>query len=69
MYINLSYEDNKIERWCILMTKNSGVKCSVQQCKHNENEQYCNLQTIQIGTHEQNPKMDQCTDCQSFELK
>lgn len=51
------------------MDRNSGVKCSVEQCKYNEEKKYCNLQVIQVGTHEQNPKMDQCTDCQSFELK
>lgn len=51
------------------MSKNSGVKCSVQQCVHNEAQEYCNLTTIQVGTHEQNPTMDQCTDCQSFKLK
>lgn len=51
------------------MAKNSGVKCSVEQCKYNEEKQYCNLQVIQVGTHEKNPTMDQCTDCQSFELK
>ena len=28
-----------------------------------------NLSTIQVGTHEANPTMVECTDCQSFKLK
>ncbi|SHH80372.1 protein of unknown function [Clostridium collagenovorans DSM 3089] len=52
------------------MSKNSSIKCSVQQCKHHDcGEDYCTLSVIQVGTHEQNPKMDQCTDCKSFQLK
>ena len=31
--------------------------------------QYCGLNTIQVGTHEANPTMAECTDCQSFKLK
>ena len=43
--------------------------CSVQSCAHHcKNEQYCGLDTIQVGTHEANPAKDQCTDCQSFKL-
>ena len=41
--------------------------CSVSifayDCK---DAQYCGLNAIQVGTHEANPTMDQCTDCQSF---
>ena len=43
--------------------------CTVNSCAHHcKNEQYCGLDTIQVGTHEANPTMDQCTDCQSFKL-
>jgi hypothetical protein len=50
-------------------TKNPGVNCSVHQCKYNEANQYCTLNVIKIGTHEQNPTVDECTDCQSFEMR
>ena len=34
------------------------------------NGSYCTLNQIKIGkTHEQNPKVVECTDCESFELK
>ena len=42
---------------------------AARPCAHHcKNEQYCGLDTIQVGTHEANPTMDQCTDCQSFKL-
>lgn len=49
--------------------QNSGVKCSVQECKYNAEQKYCTLEEIQVGTHEANPSVPECTDCQSFELK
>lgn len=52
------------------MNKNPSIKCSVQQCKyHNCQENYCTLNEIKVGTHEANPTVAECTDCQSFELK
>lgn len=52
------------------MAKNSSIKCSVQQCKHHDSgENYCTLESIQVGTHEQNPTVVECTDCQSFVCK
>lgn len=52
------------------MSKNSSIKCSVQQCKfHDCCEDYCTLDEIKVGTHEKNPTEAQCTDCQSFVLK
>ena len=49
---------------------NNSIKCHVDQCSHHcESKEYCSLDTITVGTHESNPTMDQCTDCQSFELK
>ncbi len=49
---------------------NRSIKCTVEQCvNHCTNEQYCSLDCITVGTHETNPTMDQCTDCQSFQLK
>lgn len=52
------------------MEKNSSIKCSVEQCKyHSNSENYCTLESIQIGTHEANPTVVECTDCESFEVK
>ena len=52
------------------MEKNSSIKCSVQQCKyHASSENYCTLNAIQVGTHEANPTVPECTDCKSFVLK
>ncbi|HBB30206.1 MAG TPA: DUF1540 domain-containing protein [Clostridiales bacterium] len=52
------------------MNKNNSIKCSVQQCKFNNNsESYCTLNEIMIGTHEKNPTVVECTDCQSFKVK
>ena len=49
-------------------TPNKAIHCSVTKCAHHcQNEQYCGLNSIRVGTHEANPSMDQCTDCQSFE--
>lgn len=49
---------------------NQSIKCTVSQCKyHCENENYCSLDCIQIGTHETNPTVKQCTDCMSFDVK
>lgn len=52
------------------MNKNESIKCSVQQCKYNDNSvEYCTLNAIQVGTHEANPTVPECTDCKSFVLK
>lgn len=49
---------------------NEAIKCTVGNCKnHNCVNNYCTLECIQVGTHEANPTMDQCTDCKSFILK
>ena len=47
--------------------KNSNIHCSVTQCKHNMvNENYCGLDCICVGTHESNPTVPECTNCDSF---
>ncbi len=46
---------------------NYSIKCNVTSCaNHCSTDNYCALDCICVGTHETNPKMDQCTDCQSF---
>ena len=48
-------------------TPNKAIRCTVETCaNHCKSEAYCGLSAIQVGTHEANPTMDQCTDCQSF---
>lgn len=49
---------------------NKAIACSVSQCQHHcDAENYCSLSQIQIGSHEANPTVEQCTDCMSFEKK
>ena len=36
---------------------------------HSGSENYCSLKAIRVGTHEANPTMIECTDCQSFEYR
>ena len=47
--------------------KNPSIHCTVTQCQHNlGTEQYCGLNSISVGTHESNPTVPECTDCESF---
>jgi hypothetical protein len=47
--------------------KNDHIKCSVSQCQHNMvTENYCGLNCISVGTHEDDPTVPECTDCNSF---
>ena len=46
------------------------IRCSVVQCKnHCDTKDYCALESITVGTHEANPTVCQCTDCESFQPK
>ena len=46
---------------------NKCIACTVQSfAYHCDTENYCSLERIQVGTHESDPKQDQCTDCMSF---
>ena len=50
--------------------KNPSIHCTVSQCAHHcMNENYCSLESINVGTHETNPTMTQCVDCNSFRRK
>ncbi len=49
---------------------NKSIKCTVTQCSYHCNtDNYCSLDCISVGTHEANPTMVQCTDCESFRAK
>ena len=50
------------------MQRNEAISCTIQNCKHHwKNADYCSLAHINVGTHEANPTVIECTDCQSFE--
>lgn len=43
---------------------NKSIECSVNQCAYHCNqENYCSLNKISVGTHEANPTVVECTDC------
>ncbi len=47
--------------------KNPNIHCTVKQCENNcVSEDYCSLEAIKVGTHESDPKVPECTDCNSF---
>ena len=49
---------------------NYSIECSVKNCaNHCENANYCSLDKIMVGTHEANPTVCQCVDCESFVKK
>lgn len=49
---------------------NPSIKCSVTQCQnHSCSENYCSLDSVDIGTHEPDPTVCQCVDCESFIAK
>lgn len=49
---------------------NKSIHCTVSQCKYNNTqEHYCSLDSIKVGTHEPNPTVPKCTDCESFAVK
>lgn len=51
-------------------TPNQCIQCSVFQCKHHcDDANYCTLEKVEIGTHEADPTVKQCTDCMSFDRK
>ncbi|MBE6569723.1 MAG: DUF1540 domain-containing protein [Ruminococcaceae bacterium] len=48
---------------------NHCISCSVTNCaNHAQSENYCALDRVVIGTHEANPTVTQCVDCESFVL-
>ena len=55
---------------CNCNNANHAIECTVTNCRnHCDSANYCSLDRIQVGTHEMNPTMDQCTDCKSFQMK
>lgn len=51
-------------------TRNPGIRCTVEQCRYNLcSENACCLGTVRIGTHETDPSVKECVDCDSFEKR
>ena len=49
---------------------NKHIGCTIHNCEHHCCcDDYCSLDKIEIGTHEANPTVCQCTDCMSFKAK
>ncbi|MBP5605019.1 MAG: DUF1540 domain-containing protein [Ruminiclostridium sp.] len=49
---------------------NKCIECTVSNCTHHcGSSNFCSLDSIRIGTHENNPEVEQCTDCLSFSMK
>jgi len=46
---------------------NKAIACTIYNCvNHCDDEEFCSLKKIQVGTHETDPDQVECTDCQSF---
>ena len=61
---------NKNNGGNITMSKNSCIHCDVASCKYNmDSEHFCTLDSIKIGTHEADPQVPECVDCESFVKK
>lgn len=51
-------------------TPNRSIHCTVRSCAHHcGEEQYCALDRIEVGTHEEHPTQAECTDCMSFRVR
>ena len=51
-------------------TPNQSIKCTVTNCAHHcQDQNYCGLNAITVGTHETNPTKVECTDCESFRMR
>lgn len=49
---------------------NHSIKCSVTECTHHaQGDNYCALSQIMVGTHENDCKDANGTDCESFKSK
>ena len=49
---------------------NHSIHCTVSECmNHCDKENYCSLGVVTIGTHEPDPTLCQCVDCESFTRK
>lgn len=45
---------------------NSSIRCTVEDCKYHCQSNYCGLSSIEVGSHEEDPKRCENVDCESF---
>ena len=65
-----SYASNSSSGSSGSQTPNSSIHCTVSNCTHHcQDQNYCGLNAVQIGTHESNPTKTECVDCNSFQMK
>ncbi|MEG1004481.1 MAG: DUF1540 domain-containing protein [Clostridium sp.] len=51
------------------MNHNSSIGCTVEECKyHCKDDNFCTLDSIQVGKNTAQAKEVKATDCNSFEL-
>ena len=49
---------------------NHSIHCTVDSCAHHCGDaEFCALESIQVGTHEEHPTEVECTDCMSFRVR
>lgn len=49
---------------------NKAIGCTITNCTHHfQKQDFCTLPEIMVGTHEADPTVIECTDCESFVLK
>jgi hypothetical protein len=46
---------------------NPHIKCSVRNCRFNDRNQHCSLDTIEVGNSSPSPHEKRETECDSFE--
>jgi len=46
---------------------NPHIKCNVRNCKHNDHDKHCCLDTIEVGNSCPDPHQKRETECDSFE--
>ncbi len=52
------------------MQANECIACTVCECTHHDNAQnYCTLDKIQVGKIDKSPSKKEDTDCNSFQAK
>ena len=65
----ISTPERKVIKMDNAKKPNHSVFCTVTQCaNHAKSCDYCSLERVCIGTHEKNPTVTECTDCESFVL-
>lgn len=61
---NITFMENYMEK-----KPNQSIHCTVKSCAHhNKTSDYCVLDKINVGTHEADPTVCECVDCESFVL-